>query len=227
MSKVSSAKTRGRLTKKELKQDKLVEYAAKIEHFYRANQKLVIGIAVAIVVVVIGITVARKMATSSSLERSYKLTMAKMNYGSGQLDDARAAFEQVVKTTGGATAAEAQYFLGRVAFEQGNYPEAESQFQSYLNNHAGNKELDCAAMSGLAATMSILARDEEAASMYMKIADQYPNSPYAPQSLMEAERLYVKLNQLDKAKEALKKVGEKYPESSVGAIAKQKLSTMQ
>jgi len=226
MSKVASAKTKGRLTKKELKQDKLVEYAYKVENFYLANQKLVIGIAIAVVVVIAGVIVARKMIESRGLEQSYELMMAKMSYGSGKLDEAQAAFETIVQTMGGNTAAEAKYFLGRVAFEKGDFPQAETHFKEYLSNFSGNAEIDCAAQSGLAAAVETQGRLEEAAQTYEKISEEFPANPYAPQALMEASRLYLKLNQYDKSRDLAQIVADKFPDSNLRLAARARLDML-
>ncbi|MFZ5433838.1 MAG: tetratricopeptide repeat protein [Calditrichota bacterium] len=227
MSKVSSAKTRGRLTKKELKQDKLVQYAYQIEAFYRQHQQWVIGAAIVVVAIVVGITLFRRINESSRLERSYQLTMAKMSYGSGRMDEAREGFQKVVNTSGGASAAEAKYFLGRVAFEQGDYPQAETQFSEYLKDFAGNEALDVAAISGLAATLEIQSKPDEAIEQYLKIVQKYPENAFSPQALMEASRLYLKTNQKDKAIDVLKNIQDKYAKSSVASQAKQKLASFE
>ncbi|MDD5089180.1 MAG: tetratricopeptide repeat protein [bacterium] len=226
MSKVASAKTRGRLTKKELKQDKLVEYAYKVEHFYLANQKLVIGLAIAVVVVIAGIIGARKMIESSRLEQSYELMMAKMSYGAGRLDEAHEAFQKVLSTTGGGTAAEAKYFLGRVAFEQGDVSQAETQFKEYLDKFSGNAELDCAVHSGLAACLETQNKFEEAAQTYEKIWELFPENPFAPQALLEASRLYMKINQNDKALELAQLVADKFPDSSLRLAARARIDML-
>jgi hypothetical protein len=53
MPKTVSQKTKGKLSKKELKQDKLVEFAYKAERYYHEHQKLVFGIVGAIVVILV------------------------------------------------------------------------------------------------------------------------------------------------------------------------------
>jgi TolA-binding protein len=226
MSKVTSAKTKGHLTKKELKQDKLVDFAYKAEAFYNKHQRLVMGIAGAIVVIIIAVVLLRHTIQSARLEESYDLTLAKMEYGSGKLDEAKPGFQKVV-TEGGTAGAEAKYFLGRIAFDQGNFTQAETEFKDYLKNFSGGEELDCAVMSGLAATDEALGKDSEAATLYEEVAAKYPDNAYAPQSLLEASRVNLKLNQKDKAIHNLEQIRDKYPESAAAGQAKRDLDNLQ
>jgi TolA-binding protein len=225
MSKVTSTKTKGRLTKKEMKQDKLVDFAYKAEAFYGENQKLVFGIAGGIVVVILAVILLRHTMMSARLEESYDLTLAKMEYGSGKLEEAKPGFQKVV-TEGGAPGAEAKYFLARIAFEKGNYAQAQDEFKGYLKNFSGGDELDCAAMSGLAATYEALGNDADAAKLYEEIAEKYSKNVYAPHALYEASRVYLKLNQQDKAVHDLEQIRDKYPDSASAGQAKRDLDNL-
>jgi TolA-binding protein len=227
MSKVSSAKTKGHLTKKELKQDNLVKLAYEAEHFYLKHQKWVIGAVVGVLVIVFAVIVVRKTMESSKLEASYQLTMAKMNYGANKLEDARTAFLRIAANEGGATAGEAKYFLARINFDQGKFQQAADDFKLYLKDYRVDDELDCAAMAGLAASYEALDKQEEAAKLYNEIADKYPNVQFAPQALWEASRIYLKLNQNDVALKSLERIKAKYAESAVMGQAKKVLESLE
>jgi len=224
MSKVTSTKTKGRLTKKELKQDKLVEFAYKAEKFYAERQNLVLGIAGAIVVIIIAVILLRHTMQSAKLEESYDLTLAKMQYGSGKIDDAKAGFQKVIGE-GGAAAGEAKYFLGRVAFDKGNYTQAVEEFKGYLKNFSVDDQLDCAAMSGLAATYQAQGNDSEAAKLYDEVAEKYSHNVFAPQALYQASQLYLKLNQKDKAIHNLEEIRDNFAETSAAQQARRDLDS--
>jgi TolA-binding protein len=227
MSKVTAAKTKGRLTKQELKQDRLVKLAYQTEHFYLQHQKWVIGAAIGVLAIVLGVVIVRKTIESNKLEAAYTLTMAKMNYGSSRLDEAKASFQRIVTNQGGATAAEAKYFLARIAFDQGNYTQASDEFKAYLKDFSGDDELDCAAMSGLASTYEALNNPEEAAKTFLQVAEKFPNNPYAAEALWEASRIYIKLNQTDNAQKALLKIRDNYSTSSVMGQVRRSLEALQ
>lgn len=226
MSKVSSVKSKGKLTKKDLKQDKLVEYAYKAEHFYAEHQKVILGIAAAVALVVLAIIVIRKTMESNRMDRSYQLTLAKMDYGSGRLDQAQGKFQQAVTTLSGSPAGEAKYFLGRIAFEKGDFAGAAREFEEYVKNHSVDKQMDVAAVAGLAASMEAQQKFEDAAAYYMEAAGQYPQTAFAPQALWEAHRIYLNINQKDKALIALRTIRDKYPEATITPQAKRQLELL-
>jgi TolA-binding protein len=228
MAKATATKPKGHLTKKELKQDKLVQFAYKAEQFYLNNQKWVLGVAFGILaVVVVGVLIHRSVK-SGRMQQSYQLTMAKMSYGMGQLDDAKNEFEQLVSAFGSSAAGgEARYFLGRIAFEQGNYSQAIDEFTRCRKEYSLDDKLECATLAGLAASYESIGKKEDAAKTYGEVADSYPQNAYSAQALMEASRIYLDLNQNDKAIEVLKRLREEYPESVWASQAKRQLDALE
>jgi TolA-binding protein len=223
----TKAATKGRLTRQELKQDRLVDLTYKLEHYYYEHKNLVLGIAIGILVVVVGGVLVSRMMSGAKLEESYELTKAKTTYGMGSLSLAKEEFEVVVNKYSGDAAGEAKYFLGRIAFEQNDLSTAQAHFETYLKDYSVDNYLNAAAMAGLAATKEAQGKSEEAAKLYEQVAKDHPDLPYAPQSLIDAERLYLKINQKDKGIELLKLVRDKYPESSLAAQAKKELDNLQ
>jgi TolA-binding protein len=227
MSKVTSAKTKGRLTKKEMKQDRLVKLTIDLEKFYVDHQKLVLTVAVAVLVVIAGVILVRKSMESSRLEAAYKVTMAKASFGSGQLDNAAAAFQTLATSGSGVVAAESKYFLGRIAYEQGKYSQAVDEFNGYFKDFSGTDELNVGAYAGLGSSYEALEKYADAAQEYQKAADKYPKNPAAVELLMDAARVYQKLNQPEKAIPLLRKIRDSYPESSLAQQARQQLASLE
>jgi TolA-binding protein len=226
MAKATASKTKGKLTKKELKQDKLVEFTFKAETFYHNNKNLVIGSAVALAVVILAVVVWNSSRKSSILEESYQLTMAKMNYGSGKLDEAKQGFQLITSQMGGKPAGEAKYFLGRIAFEQGDFSSAENEFSDYLKEYSVDNAMDASALAGLAATYEAQGRLDQAMDNYEKIAEKYPKLAFAPQALQDVARLAQKLNQPEQAKKALQRILDDYPESMSAQQARKDLEPL-
>lgn len=226
MAKAIAAKTKGKLTKKELKQDKLVEFTFKAETFYHRNKTWVIGAFSALVVVVLAFVFYGSSQKSAQLEQSYQLTMAKMEYGSGKLEEAKQGFQAVKAQFSGRTAGEAQYFLGRIAFEQGDYPAAENDFSAYLKDYSVDNALDAAALSGLAAAQEAQGKLDQAIETYAKVADKYSSLAFAPQALQNVARLAQKLDQPDKTQKALQRIVDNYPESMAVQQARKDLDAL-
>ncbi len=226
MTKTAAAKS-GRLTKKELKQDKLVEVAYKLEHYYLTHKNLVLGIGGGIVVAVIAVILLSRSLQSARIEESFVLSQAKLAYGQANLEQAKQGFEKVVADFSGGPEAEAHYFLGRIAFDQQNYQVAEKEFQTYVDDFSLDPYMDAAALMGLAATKDARGQFADAAKLYEQAAAQYPGVPAAPDALLAGSRLYGKLNQVDKQRELLTRIKEKYPDSFVMAQVRKELENLE
>ncbi|NUO18242.1 tetratricopeptide repeat protein [bacterium] len=212
MAKVT-AERGGRLTKEDLKHDTLVETAVKVESFYETHKQTVWMAAGGLVAAIVAIMALVGWMGSSADEESFALMQAKTAYGQRQLADAQAKFQQVQANYGGETAAEAQYYLARIKFDKGDYSGALMDFEACLKSYSPDEATAQGAMAGVASALEATGRLDEAASKYMEVAGKYPESAYAPEALTQASRLYVKLNQNDKALEALDRIIRDYPES--------------
>ena len=227
MAKAATASKGRKLSKKELREDKLVQTAYKIEQFYHQNQNRVLGVVVVVLVIIVGGFLLQRMTSQSSLEKSYDLTLAKMAYGQQQYDQARAGLQQVVDKYSGVTAAEAKYYIARIDFDQGQFAAAEQGFREYTQNFKGDEYVNCAAEAGLAASLEAQGKTGEAAEVYASVAQKYGKLPYATEALLAAGRIYLDLNQSDKAKEALDKIIRDYPASTAVPPAKKLLESVQ
>ncbi len=216
----------GRLTKEELKHDRLVETAVRVEGFYESHKQSVWIAAGGLVVVIVGfIALQGWMGSSANLE-SFELMQAKTSYGQQNLPDAQVKFQQVVASHGGAAAAEAQYYIARIKFDQGDFAGALAGFEACLTSYSPDKETEQGAMAGLAASMEATGRLDEAAAKFAETSEKFSSSAYAPEGLTQAARLYLKLNQTDKAKAALEKIVKKYPDSQAFQKAKSQLDQL-
>jgi len=226
MAHIASSKSKGKLSKKELKQDRLVELAYKLERFYFQHQKWVVSVAVGIIVIVVAALLVSRATKASRLEDSYQLTMAKMQMDANQLDQARDALNRLVSSAGPSTAGEAKFLTGRIAFEQGNFSEAADIFTAYLKEFSTDNEMDCAALMGLAASYQAMSKLEEAATTFADAAKRFPKESCAPQALWEASRLYLDLKQKDNAMVMLRTLRDSYGESSLAAQAARELDAL-
>ncbi|MCL4304446.1 tetratricopeptide repeat protein [bacterium] len=216
-----AAATRGgRLTKSDLKHDTLVETAAKAEHFYHEHKNtvwMVAGGIVAIILVVIGL---QAWMGSSATQASYEIFLAKSLYGQQRLAEAQAQFHTVQAAHGGATAAEAQYYLSRIKFDQGDFAGALAGFEACLKDYSPDKETALGAEAGVASTLEALGRKEEAAQRYEQVAQKFPKAAFAAEGLNSAARIYLEINQKDKAISVLDRIVQNYPDSQSATRAR-------
>lgn len=227
MAKAFKAKGAGKLSKKELREDKLVSFASKMERFYHENQNRVLGIIVVIVILIAGGIFLQRMSNESRMIESYDLTLAKTAFGQQKYDQARVSLEKVISEYGGEVAAEAKYYLARTDFEQGNFTAAEAAFRDYRKSFSGDDYTDCAVIAGLAASLEAQQKFEEAAATYEEAAQRYPKLAYSPEALVEASRIYLLINQTDNAKRVLTEIVARFPDSASATKAKQDLDKLQ
>ena len=86
-------------------------------------------------------------------------------------------------------------------------------FEACVTNYSPDQETLEASFAGWAAALEASGKDAEAAAKYEETANKFPQSAFAPEALTQASRLYLKLNQNDKALAAVDKIVQKYPES--------------
>jgi len=218
MAKASS--THGRLTKEELKHDTLVETAVKVEGYFTEHRNTVYMIGGGILGVVVLILGLNLWMGSSAQSESYDLTQAKTMYGQRRLAEAQTQFQAVQSAHGGATAAEAQYYLSRIKFDQGDFSGAMSGFESCLKDYSADDETAQGALAGIAASAEALGRLDDAAAKYVEAAEKYPDTAYSPEAYNQAARVYLKLNQKDKALAMYDQIIAKYPDSQLFGRAK-------
>ncbi|MCC6476817.1 tetratricopeptide repeat protein [bacterium] len=216
----------GRISKQDLKHDALVETAVKVEGYYHQHKNTVIGAAVGVIALIVVVLGARSWMAGSAGEGQLEMTTAKSNYGMSRLEDARAGFESILTTSGGERAAEAQYYLGRIKFDQRDYSGAQAAFEAVLKEHSPNESTALGAESGMAACLEALGRDNDAAENFMTLAGKYSGAPFAAEALTQAARLYLKNNQTDKAISALQRLVSEYPESQGATKAKTQLDQL-
>lgn len=225
MSKVA-AERGGRLTKDDLKHDTLVETAVKVESYYDTHKHTVWMIGGGIVALVIAVLAINTWMGSSAKDESFALMQAKTSYGQGQLADAQSKFQMVQVNHGGSAAAEAEYYLARIKFDQGDFSGAKASFEACLNDYSPDAETIQGALAGLASCLEATGQLDEAAAKQIEIADRYSSSPYAPEALSQAARIYLKTNQQDKTLTALDRIVRDYPDSQNFQRAKQQADAL-
>lgn len=215
----AAAKGKKRLSRRELKEDKLIALAKKFELFYEKNRKIVLGLAAAILVVIVAIFLIRTSQQRAYDDASLELTIAKIMFDMGRLDEAEPQLQSIKSKYGGRIAGEAQYYLARSSFVRGNVEEAEAAFREYVRNYHVNNYVDAAAFAGLAACVESQGKYIEAAEIYLSIPRKYPKNFFSAEAMYQAARCYLLADQRDKALEICRLLQRQYPTSAVKSRA--------
>jgi len=194
------------------------ETLSKTEHFIEKNQKLLINIGIALVVIVLGFYAIRNYyIIPRETEATAQMFVAQKNF---EIDSLKLAlngnvmypgFLQIINDYKWTSAANlAHYYAGICYLKQGKFQDAIDQ----LNKFSGKDELVAPmAIGAIGDAYMELNQVDKAADQYVKAADLRDNKFTTAMFLMKAAFAYEELKNWDKALEYYQKVKTKYPNS--------------
>lgn len=208
-----------KLSKKEIKEDKLVTTFYEAKSFYDENQTVifsVVGIIVAIVLVAVLYT---SKVDESNLSASVELTRVINTYNSGlylQAIDGKAGTQEIglakiVDEYGGSEQGElARIYLANAYYYTEQYDKAMEAYDDY----SGSDNLMVAsALAGIAGCYENEKDYESAAKYFSKAANVSKYVPSNPNYLLNAGINYLKIKNKSEAKNVLKRVKKDYSTS--------------
>ncbi len=178
------------------------------EEFIQKNQKIIIGVAVAILLVALAIFGYYKWYKQPREARaSAELFAAEQYFLNGEYqkalegDDTHRGLLSVIDSYGSTKAGNlAKYYAGIANLQLGNYAEADK----WLGKYKGNDLF----------TKAIAVKTADAAKKYVDAAKAGDNAVTAPAALFKAGVAYIMLGDNKKAADCLKQIRTKYPEST-------------
>ncbi len=214
-------KPRKRITKKKIKEDKLVTTYFKTLDFFKENsQKISIALIAMLAVVIIVVMIVRSKRTAE-LQASEQL--AKANVAIMQTEHQEAIdilLSMVENYSGTKSAARGIYLLGKVYYAQEDYEKSLFYFKQYLDDYANDRILTSASYSGVGSSLEEQAKYAEAAEYYYKGATKFSDNFNAAQQLMDAARCYTLANQYAKAKSCYQMIIDEYEDGGLTSDAK-------
>ena len=216
-----------KITRHQMKEDKLVTTYLKINNFIGAHQReityVVIGVVALLALGVFMLRSKREAETKASVE----LVKAKMEFTRQAYPAAIDILKKLVDNYDGTPSAGlGTIYLGQAYLKSQDYTNAAQAFQTYLDDYGGDDLLSSAAMAGLAASFDERKDYAKAAQLYEQVAEKYPGVVYAPKWLLDAARCHVNAGEKPAAQQALKKIIEKYPKTAVLEQAKSSLAEL-
>jgi TolA-binding protein len=213
------AKKYKRITKKELKKDAFADRALELFFYVRGHQAAAFAILAGIIVIIAGSTYFRRTGTVRHNQADYEFRQAVTIYGMGNITEAFTRFQDVSNLYGNTSSGvNSLYWLGNVYYFQGNYPEARTHFEKYVEQ--GNDPfLLQSALLGIGDTYLQENDTFSALQKYEEFTSRFSTSALAPKALLQVIRCYKLLNQPDKARLTLDKLAQDYPKSHYGLQA--------
>jgi TolA-binding protein len=205
-------KPRKRITKKQLKEDKLVTFYFKARTWAEENGKyLYIGAGIiALVIVLLFVNAKSKRAAEENA--SVELLRARKIFESGDYQNAITQFSNLVENYGSTRSGKLGFFyLANSFYLKGDFENAQKNFKKFVSGFNGDEYLMSSGMGGIAACAEQNRKYVEAAELYAKIAKKYPKGVLAPHFLIRSGRCFVLANNESKAKEQYEKIIKNYP----------------
>lgn len=210
-----------KITKKEIKGDKLVSTYFEATTWYRENKKLVSSILTGLVILVLVAVVIRNNMISNNEQATAELAKIMRYYDQGNYEAAINGIPQenirgllaVVNDYGSTHAGEfAKFYLANSYFATGNYDQAR---EYYLDVSFDDDLLQASAYAGAAASYEAKGDRANAASYYERAALRGKENVQAAEHLHHAALNYAAAGNKEKAIDLLKKVKKDYPTSSI------------
>ncbi|KPK96150.1 hypothetical protein AMJ80_01590 [bacterium SM23_31] len=207
-------KPRRRLTKKQLKEDKLLTTIYQIQTYLENEWKriAIIGSS-AIVVLILGFYFYQSNKTQEQ-EAASELYILEFNYIERQYydDQLRQELENFLdKYSNSSSGGNATFYLANTCYNLGDYQGAEEYFRKYLDKYDGPDFLKSSALAGIAASFEMRNNYKEASEFYLRSVKEYPDEFLAPENMLGAARTLALAGQKDEAKIQCMNIIEKFP----------------
>lgn len=206
---------RRRISKRQLKHDKLLETAAKSTKFMEHHKNpVIVGTAVVLAAVLITMMVVRGQR-SANLAANAALALGGESLDRGLYVRAEGQYQAVIDEFPGTDGAgAATCYMGTIAFRQGKYDQALEHFDAYLDKYSRPGPFQRIALEGRAAVLQQRRHFDSAASIYEDLAAQTADHPaIAARYLTSAATCYRALGDWSSLKRAAAAIVDRYPES--------------
>ncbi|MBN2008460.1 tetratricopeptide repeat protein [candidate division KSB1 bacterium] len=220
-------KPRKRLTKRQMKEDKLVTYYFKSVDYINQNSKLVTGILLGIIAIVVISYFVVHSRQAAEMNASVELSKAQAELQNGNKETAVAVLRAMINNFSGTeNAGRGVFYLANIQYESGEYDEALSLYKKYIDDYGDDVIIASSSYSGAAACYEQKADYVNAAKFYLKGADKYAISFEAPEQLMNAARCYKLADDKTKAKQVYQRLIDDYPDARQKRDAEMFLSAL-
>lgn len=209
-----------KLSKKQIKEDKLVTTFYNARKFYEDNQSRVLMLLGAVAAIIVIIIWYNSKVSQDNMSAAAELSRIFSIYESGAYQEAIdgrpgtniTGLKNIVDNYGGSEQGEtARIYLANAYFFLGDYVNAKSEYDSYSGS---NKQLIASAYAGIAACYEGDGDFANAAEYYLKAADVYEFNPLNADNLLNSGKNFIKSDDNKSAEIVLKRIQVDYTESA-------------
>jgi tetratricopeptide (TPR) repeat protein len=214
-------KPQKKISKKEIKEDRLVTSYYQATTWYEGNKKTVNGILTGVVVLAIIVVAYLNNVNSNNLKATSELGKITSYYDQGRYDVAIngnlqenvRGLQAIVDDYGSTNAGElATFYLANAYFAQANY---EKSLQYYLDVDVSDELISTSAIAGAAACYEAMGNFEKAAATYEKAAMKSAKDVNAADNMFQAAKNYLAVGNKEKAAELFRKVKKDHQTAAI------------
>jgi predicted negative regulator of RcsB-dependent stress response len=210
-----------RITKRLMKEDRLVSTTFKATEYIQKNQTPFIIGAIALVVIIGAVTLIRYSANRKANESTAVLFQAEMMAAAGQMDQYAANLALLSDNYGGTTAGKiATLRLANLYFDQKDYDKAAIYYTRMMDKYTDDKMVAATGAAGKAACLEAKGNYLQAAKFYEKAASYKSGELWTPVYLLRAGQNYANAGDKKSAEAAYDRIEKQYANSSETNTAK-------
>ena len=128
-------KPQRKIIRKEIKRDPFLETIDKIEYNFEQNRKTYLYIALGLIAVIISTNFLLNKQSQKDIDSNSALGIALVAFDNEDYENAKFQFETILSDFSGTNSSNiANYYLGKISFENNDLTKAESYLNEYLNN---------------------------------------------------------------------------------------------
>ncbi|MBN1541084.1 tetratricopeptide repeat protein, partial [candidate division KSB1 bacterium] len=184
-------KPRKRITKKELKEDKLVTFYVKANRWLETYRKYFFLALAVVAVIVVAIVLSNRARNRAELHASEFYLKGTTEFEKGDYQAAADQFQVVLNEYGGTSYGKlSRLFLGNCYTQLGRRDEALAMYDSFVARYKKDPNLRAAGMAGKAALLEESGEYAKSAALFEQIAVKFPDAILGPTYLMSAAQNY-------------------------------------
>lgn len=217
------------VSKRDLKEDRFQKFVEQaMEFYYRDRQKVWIGAAAIVAVIVIAILLLQNRGSGVNPQAEISFTRGIGIYSTGNFGQAETAFKDIAARFGGGfVGAKAHFYLANIYYNTNRAVDAKKEFGIFLSRVKNDPLLSPAAQLGIGNCDEQTGDNMAAAKAYEAVWRRWPKSPLAYDAMMAAGRAYRNANDLAKAEAVYQELLKSKPEGQKGEDVKVELSRVQ
>ncbi len=207
---MAKKRTKGRITKKEMKRDPLVTFSLKAADFARTHARILIIASAAVIVALVVTVMMIRDRSSAEAAAEMILIQANRELWAGNPAQARVYYDELLdRYAGTKSGRRGLLFKGDALLESRSYDEAIATYETFLKRERKDDLLRKSAMRGMATALEEKGEFARAAKMRENLAMSVTGNEQA-EELMASARCYKAAAMYGKAIELYEKVVENH-----------------